>query len=152
MTTTQKQFLTPFVTRSHTGVYAAIRRNNQILLIKKTRGPYTGLYDLPGGGPEAGETPEQTLAREIKEETDCTLVHFSNKREMTIFFSDFTPASGEKGCLQHTGILFDAEISGTPSIQGDGLDSGGAIWMNVSSLSSENATPFALIGAGKEGA
>jgi len=140
----------PLVTRTHTGVYGIIRRDDKILLIKKTRGPYTGLYDLPGGGPEAGEMPEETLAREIHEETGCTLVRYQNQRKITILFSDFTPASGEQGCMQHTGILFDAEIEGTPSASGDGLDSGGAVWLPVSKLSSENATPFALIGAGRK--
>ena len=60
---------------SHFGVYAAIFRNKQreILLIKKARGPYTGRWDLPGGSPEINELLEETLIREIKEETDCTL-------------------------------------------------------------------------------
>ena len=32
---------------THLGVYAAIRRDGRFLLIKKTRGPYTGMFDLP---------------------------------------------------------------------------------------------------------
>ena len=90
-------FLHPYVTCSHKGVYAIIKKNNQILVIRKARGPYTGLYDLPGGTPEDSETPEETLKREIKEETNCDLIAYSNKREETIFFSQFTQASGKKG-------------------------------------------------------
>ena len=140
----------PFVTRTHRGIYGAILRENKILLIRKARGPYTGLYDLPGGSPEAGETPEQTLVREIREETECQVIQSDFLCEKTIFFSDFTVASGEKGCMQHTGLLFSAEIKGEPATTGDGLDSGGAEWVDVETLTSQNATPFALMGAGKE--
>ena len=108
---TQTPFLHPFVTRSHRGIYGIIRRDNQILLIRKARGPYTGLYDLPGGSPEAGETPEQTVIREIKEETNCDVISHTLVGEKTIFFSAFTKASGEEGCLQHTGVLFNIEVS-----------------------------------------
>ena len=146
----QPAFLHPFVTHSHKGVYGVIRRGNQILVIRKARGGYTGLYDLPGGTPEEGETPEQTLAREIKEETNCDLTSYENKREKTIFFSQFTKVSGRVGCLQHTGILFDAEVTGQASVQGDGLDSNGAVWVDINTLSSQNATPFVLMGCGKE--
>ncbi|SEW40607.1 8-oxo-dGTP diphosphatase [Cognatiyoonia koreensis] len=30
--------------------------------------PYPGLWDFPGGGREPGETPEQTVLREVREE------------------------------------------------------------------------------------
>jgi len=138
------------ITRSHRGIYGIIRRGDDILLIKKARGPYTGLYDLPGGSPEDGETPMETLSREIKEETNCDLLRGQNQREVTILFSAFTTASGEKGCMKHTGILFDADVSGEPTLKGDGLDSNGAVWVNIHKLTGENATPFALMGAGKE--
>ncbi len=144
------QYISPVVTRSHRGIYGIIKENGKILVIKKARGPYTGLYDLPGGSPEPGETVEQTLIREIKEETNCDVLEFDNIREKTIIFSDFTKESGEVGCLQHTGVLFDVKITGKPSESGDGLDSNGAVWIDIDTLSMENATPFVLIGIGKE--
>ena len=106
-------FLSSDVTRAHRGIYAIIKKEGKILVIKKARGPYTGLYDLPGGSPEGNETPEETVIREVKEETNCDVQSFSNKREETILFSDFTKESGEVGCMQHTGVLFDVEVSGS---------------------------------------
>ena len=147
---THTSFLHPFVTRSHLGIYGIIRRNNQILVIRKARGPYTGLYDLPGGSPEAGETPEQTVIREIKEETNCDVISYKPLSKKTIFFSNFTKESEKTGCLQHTGVLFNIEVSGEPTTLGDGLDSNGAEWVDIDSLSCQNATPFVLIGCGKE--
>ena len=134
------------VTKFHKGVYGIIKKDNKMLLIKKARGPYTGLYDLPGGSPEDGETPEQTLVREVKEETNCDVISCSFLEEKTIIFSNFTKESGKTGVLQHTGVLFIVQVNGMPTEQGDGLDSNGAEWVPISQLSSQNATPFVLYG------
>ncbi len=134
------------VTRTHRGVYGVIMQQNKVLVIRKARGPYTGLYDLPGGSPEIGESPEQTVAREIREETNCTLCSVRNKRKKEVIFSDFTKESGELGVMQHFGILYDCTITGKPSQKGDGLDSNGAVWIERDKLSPNNATPFVLLG------
>lgn len=44
--------------------------NNKLLLIERWRGRLH-YYSVPGGGIERGETPEQTVIREIAEETSC---------------------------------------------------------------------------------
>lgn len=144
-----KNNINPNVTKTHFGAYGIIRRGDKILLIKKTRGPYTGMLDLPGGSQEAGETYMQTLAREIMEETGCVTVVAQNERYKTIIFGDFTEASGEQGVLQHSAVLYDTEIEGIPNLSGDGRDSGGCVWVDVADLTAQNATPYALIGAEK---
>lgn len=139
----------PNVTKTHFGVYGSAIRDGKILLIKKARGPYTGLYDLPGGSQEEGEDYLQTLKREIAEETGCKVIKAENERCKSVIFADFTPQSGEKGVLQHNAVLYDVEISGAPQTTGDGLDSNGAVWVDINDLTAENATPYALIAAGK---
>ena len=136
------------VTKTHFGVYGIIINAGKILLIKKARGPYTGLYDLPGGSQEQGESYLDTLKREIKEETGCEVIKAENERFKSIIFSDFTVESAEKGVLQHSAVLYDVEIKGEPKITGDGLDSNGAVWVDIKSLNANNATPYALIAAG----
>ena len=49
-------------------------QNNQILLIKRTTPPFIGYWALPGGRTEPGETVEQTVVREVKEETGLDVV------------------------------------------------------------------------------
>ena len=54
--------------KTHVGAYAYIEEGNKLLLTKKKKGPYCGLWDFPGGKIEFGETPQEALRRECKEE------------------------------------------------------------------------------------
>jgi len=48
-----------------------VNDKNEILIIKNKHG-----WGLPGGHPENGESIEETLRREIKEESDCLISDF----------------------------------------------------------------------------
>jgi len=50
-------------------VSAAIFRKRQILLVRRAKSPAKGLYSLPGGRVEFGETVHAALRREVAEET-----------------------------------------------------------------------------------
>ncbi|MDP1731653.1 MAG: NUDIX domain-containing protein [Devosia sp.] len=47
----------------------ALIDRNKVLLIQRARAPWLGLWSLPGGRLEAGETAEQCAIREVREET-----------------------------------------------------------------------------------
>lgn len=51
----------------------AIVRRDDLLLIQRNRPPSEGLWTLPGGRLEPGETAEQCAIRELKEELGLTV-------------------------------------------------------------------------------
>jgi 8-oxo-dGTP diphosphatase len=58
-----------YPTRPYLAVSAAVFRDGRVLIVRRARPPAHGLYTLPGGGVELGETLEQAVIREIREET-----------------------------------------------------------------------------------
>ncbi len=52
---------------------AIIKAQNQIFATQRGYGPFKDGWEFPGGKIEEGETPEQALVREIKEELDTEI-------------------------------------------------------------------------------
>jgi mutator protein MutT len=69
--------------RPYLAVSAAIIRDGRVLVARRAKGASTGLYTLPGGVVEAGETLHQAVVREIAEETGIAIepVALAGQRE-----------------------------------------------------------------------
>ncbi|MFZ2189453.1 MAG: NUDIX domain-containing protein [Candidatus Magasanikiibacteriota bacterium] len=129
----------------HIGVYALIIKDDNILLIKKARGPYTGKWDLPGGSLEFGENLLDGLVREVMEETGLLFKESSllNVLTHTVIYN---LANNEKEEMYHIGIIF--KVSLKPNQQklktnSDGKDSAGASWVKMSDINEPDLSPFA---------
>ena len=59
--------------RPQLAVSAAIFRANRILLVRRARSPSKGVYSLPGGRVEFGESLHAALHREVAEETALSI-------------------------------------------------------------------------------
>lgn len=141
----------------HIGAYGVCQWNGHILLVRKARGPYTGQWDLPGGGIAFGEEPEAALRREFLEETGVAIVNLVLIRAVAHRVQYITD-SGAVEDLHHLGLIYDVSLLGLgreaanemadlPSIKSlpDGEDSGGAMWFRQAAIRKEELTPFARI-------
>ena len=54
-------------------VAAVIRRDDKVFATARGYGDYKGQWEFPGGKIEPGESPQQALVREIKEELDTNI-------------------------------------------------------------------------------
>jgi mutator protein MutT len=55
--------------RPYVGVGAVIVQDGKVLIVKRKYDPLAGQWSLPGGGVELGETLEDSVVREMLEET-----------------------------------------------------------------------------------
>lgn len=131
---------------SHFGVYAFILNDarDAVLVIKKTLGCYTGLFDLPGGTMEPHELLEETLRRETNEETGCTITSAHQLATFSVLYPHIH--QGRNKTLRHIGTVYHAEITGTPRVEATGLDdSGGCVWVPLDEINDKNAAPFVVM-------
>lgn len=59
--------------RPYLAVSAVIIRDGEFLAVRRARAPMQGLFTLPGGGVETGESLSEAAAREVREETGLTI-------------------------------------------------------------------------------
>lgn len=132
---------------SHFGVYGIVVNNkNEVLVVHKAKGPYQGLYDLPGGGMEPDELLLETLEREFLEEvglaiTACwQLRSFDNLVECDYWID---PKETRKCWFRHVGVIYQVEIAeGEIKQSPDGNDSLGCAWIPLQDITQQNSSSF----------
>jgi len=65
----EEQDLRTYPARPIVGVGAVILDGGRVVLVKRRHPPLKGEWSLPGGGVEIGETLEECVVREVREET-----------------------------------------------------------------------------------
>ena len=125
----------------HLGVYGLIIEDNKVLLVKKSRGAYTGKLDLPGGSIEHGEKPEETLKRELLEETNCNIKDYKLLDANSVVVEWIHHDKLES--MHHIGIIYDVKIENhNIKKDADGQDSLGANWYNLQDLTLDMISPL----------
>lgn len=111
-----------------TAVGAIVFRDDKVLLVKRANRPGKGLWAIPGGRVELGETLKEAASREVKEETGVIV---SPKDPVYVF--DVIDRDHE-GLIRFHYVIVDllAEyLSGVPS---PGTDASEARWISSGEL------------------
>ncbi|WP_068469791.1 NUDIX domain-containing protein [Candidatus Protochlamydia phocaeensis] len=116
------------------GVYGVLIDKQSILLTPKRSGPYQGKLDLPGGKIEFGETIEEALRREMREEVAMGFVSMQLLQNVSYFIR------AEQFDFHHLGLLYIVKewyslLDAKPE---DSFD-----WYPLSTLNPQGLTPFA---------
>lgn len=118
--------------QKHIQVAAAVIRQGPFFLAaqRPPDGPYGGQWEFPGGKLEAGESPEQALVRELKEELNIAPLDFRHAFDLDYVYPEFkvtlhvfvvTAYSGHLAALddQTLAWLLPAEGSRLPFLAAD---------------------------------
>lgn len=92
----------------------------RVLLVKHTYGPLN--WEVPGGGSEAGESPAETVVREVREETGLDVV----PQHVTGYY--YEPAVD----LVH--FMFRCDVENGRETRPDGMEISECAWCDLDDL------------------
>ena len=126
-----------FYTNSAAAVVAIITDNNKILVTVRKNAPAKGMLDLPGGFVTPGESVENALIREIKEELNLDIV------SMEYFGSFPNRYLYDKLVYFTTDIVFICKANDISKLNaGDDVDS--CRFVNISDIHEEEIGLFSI--------
>ncbi len=127
--------------RKHFGIYALIFNDKctEVLLVKKARGPYIGMLDLPGGSPEIDETPQETLRREVQEEVGGDILSATDIGHFETSFKYTKDHLSHVLC--HRGDVFLTVLQNVADLGIKSTDTDGCVWIPKDKVIEARATP-----------
>ena len=116
-------------------VGAVVFKDGRILLVRRGKAPAEGMWSIPGGSVNLGESLQQAAEREIKEETGITI----KARDPILAFD--VVRRDDNGRIQFHYVIIDLEadwISGEPQAGDDAVE---ARWVQSEELEHMTVSP-----------
>lgn len=120
------------------GVGGIVLSEDQVLLVKRGTEPGKGLWSLPGGAVEVGESLEEACAREILEETGIQARVGSLVEVFERILRD------DQGRVEYHYVLHDYLCSAPAQAPLAGDDADEARWVTLKGLEQVRLTPETL--------
>ncbi|MBI1354780.1 MAG: NUDIX domain-containing protein [Acidobacteria bacterium] len=117
------------------GVAAVLLDAERVLLVRRGQPPQAGLWSLPGGALEVGETIADGLRREILEETGLE----ARVGPLVEVFERILP--DESGAVEYHYVLLDYLCEAVGGVLFAGDDAAAAAWFDRHSLGEIEMTP-----------
>lgn len=121
------------------GVGGVVLSEGRVLLIRRAKAPLKGRWSIPGGTVELGETLEEALVREMREETGLEVKPL---RLLTVF--DRIERAGGQVVFHYVIADYLCQCRSDPSSARAGSDALEARWAEPDELQALNLTEKAL--------
>lgn len=108
---------------------------DQVLLVRRARAPQRGLWAIPGGHLDWGETVQMAVEREIREETGLRVVADGRRHVIEVI------EGGVAGCPNFHFVVIDVECALSGGELCAGTDASEAAWFTAKSLDSHDISP-----------
>jgi 8-oxo-dGTP diphosphatase len=122
-------------------VGAVILDGDRVLLIQRGQEPLKGEWSLPGGAVELGETLEEALVREVREETSLDVA----VGPVVEVFDSIRRDAGGRAEYHYIIIDYACRVrGGTPTVAAHGSDAADVRWVPLTELERYRVTGTAI--------